>query len=145
LVNPATLTGHPPGTTFCGGAEQSLTLPISNQSSHIYTPCLLKDDNKFEELGHGPWPGASLLHGQLDEEAEAIAFQEAVAAWRNAGGLAHWGDASVDKVSKSIFPLKRCRNEKLKKTGMEALESVHFFCRGSMEDFQEKGCCGGRL
>eukprot|EP00434_Breviolum_minutum_P036323 symbB.v1.2.032180.t1/scaffold3770.1/size51559/1 len=30
-------------------------------------------------------PGASLLDGQLDEEAEANAFKEAVAAWRNAG------------------------------------------------------------
>ncbi len=31
--------------------------------------------------------GASLLDGQLDEEAEANAFKEAVAAWRNAGNL----------------------------------------------------------
>lgn len=102
----------------------------------------MKDDNKFEELGHGPWPGASLLHGQLDEEAEAIAFQEAVAAWRNAGGLAHWGDASVDKVSKSIFPLKRCRNEKLKKTGMEALESVHFFAGEAWKISKKKAAAG---
>ena len=45
-----------------------------------------------------------MLHGQLDEEAEAVAFQEAVAAWRNAGGFVHWRDASVDRSS--FFPSK---------------------------------------
>ncbi|CAL1156306.1 unnamed protein product [Cladocopium goreaui] len=79
----ASSRGEAPSSAGGTPQRQSLIPEVGAAASPLVLP--LPATKPAAATSAASSPGASLLHGQLDEEAEAIAFQEAVAAWRNAG------------------------------------------------------------